>query len=372
MYRRPSHAGPGSPIAATAVAFLLAAACAPSERDSELPFSLMAARIVEALDPVGGEPAILRYNPQVMPGLAEELGAALEDRGVSVRLLSYEPVAGFSDSLAPADIYVWLPAGNMVTAPDELAALAGWLDAGAGRQVHFHWGAGTVALDGLGGEHSSRYDSVYVAALDIDYAELNRVQSQAINRLRAGAVSVTTPSGTSVSFRIGDRPFNQQDGDASVARMASAAIRIDREIELPAGVVRVAPIETSVGGTLVIPQARFGNATVEGLRIEFARGRISAYSAARGEEAFQAALTSDSSLNYFREFALGFNSKLVAPEGERWLPYFGYGAGVVRLSLGDNTELGGTVRGGAVRWFFFDDATVTVDGDVVVEGGALR
>ena len=41
----------------------------------------------------------------------------------------------------------------------------------------------------------------------------------------------------------------------------------------------------------------------------------------------------------------------------------------MRLSLGDNSELGGNVTGGYVRWNFFTDATVTVDGEVWVEGG---
>jgi hypothetical protein len=55
-----------------------------------------------------------------------------------------------------------------------------------------------------------------------------------------------------------------------------------------------------------------------------------------------------------------------------WIPYYGYGAGVVRLSLGDNSELGGSVRGGYVRWNFFVDTTVAVGGDVWVENGKLR
>jgi hypothetical protein len=74
----------------------------------------------------------------------------------------------------------------------------------------------------------------------------------------------------------------------------------------------------------------------------------------------------------FREFALGFNPLLAIPTvGDPWIPYYGYGAGVVRLSLGDNTELGGAVGGGYVRWNFFIDATVEVDGDVWVRDGTL-
>jgi hypothetical protein len=54
------------------------------------------------------------------------------------------------------------------------------------------------------------------------------------------------------------------------------------------------------------------------------------------------------------------------------IPYAGYGAGVVRLSLGDNTELGGKVQGGASRWLFFPDATVTVGSTVLVKDGRLQ
>jgi hypothetical protein len=62
----------------------------------------------------------------------------------------------------------------------------------------------------------------------------------------------------------------------------------------------------------------------------------------------------------FREFALGLNPLLAVPERGPWIPYYGYGSGVVRLSLGDNTELGGKVGGGYVRWNFFTDVKVTI------------
>ena len=65
---------------------------------------------------------------------------------------------------------------------------------------------------------------------------------------------MTTPAGTDIRFRVGDRPFNLQDGDASRERIAEAKVRVDREVELPAGVLRVAPLESTVQGTLVIPE----------------------------------------------------------------------------------------------------------------------
>jgi hypothetical protein len=41
------------------------------------------------------------------------------------------------------------------------------------------------------------------------------------------------------------------------------------------------------------------------------------------------------------------------------------------MSLGDNEELGGRVRGGAVRWNFFTEATVAANGKTIVRDGRL-
>ena len=59
------------------------------------------------------------------------------------------------------------------------------------------------------------------------------------------------------------------------------------------------------------------------------------------------------------------------PAGQTALPYYGYGDAVVRLSLGDNEEVGGAVRGGGVRWLFFPDTTVTVGATTLVKNGKL-
>ena len=77
-----------------------------------------------------------------------------------------------------------------------------------------------------------------------------------------------------------------------------------------------------------------------------------------------------------REIGLGFNPLLAVPDVTPWIPYYGYGAGVVRLSLGDNSELGGqvvsTTPGPAyVRWNFFTDLTVTVGNTIWVRAGTL-
>jgi aminopeptidase len=163
-----------------------------------------------------------------------------------------------------------------------------------------------------------------------------------------------------------------QDGDASGPRAARGRTILDREIEIPAGAIRVAPIEESVEGTIAFPPSQWDGRPVEGLVLRFERGKVVDVRATAGRDAVEAEMkTAGAPGRAFREFALGFNPLLAVPDRSPWIPYYGYGAGVVRLSLGDNTELGGAVGGGYVRWNFFTDTTVTVGGTVWVRDGRL-
>lgn len=347
----------------------------PQSGSDGLPFDRMAGHIVRALRPSSGERAILRHDPTLLPELLSKARKQLEATGARVESLPYGAAEGFEQRLAEADIYVWLPASpgpSGATPGDQAAALVRWLDSGRGRQIHFHWGDGTRNEDGGSGRHTAEFDRVYAEALEIDYAALDRQMDSVITKLRSGEVRVETRAGTDLRFQVGDRPFCKQNGDASLERVKAARVRIDREIELPAGALRVAPLEESVKGRIVIPRANLGGADARDIELRFDKGQIKSFDAAGNSEAVRRTLSSNPALRHFREFALGMNPKLMKPAGSSWIPYYGYGAGVVRLSLGDNEELGGKVRGGAVRWFFFPDATVSVGSQIISQRGTLR
>lgn len=353
------------------VVMLLASTVAAQSSAQRLPYDAMAARIVAALQVANGERVLLRVDPNNMAALAPLVQELLEARGAVVETLRYGPAPDFEARLARTDVYVWLPAPATATPADQGRMLQRWIDNGEGRELHFHWIDGTRDVDGLPATHKPAYDRVYVDALNVDYSQLASRMEQAIQRLRKGEVRVTTPSGTDIRFRVGDRPFNKQDGDASKAHARAGRIRIDRHTELPAGILRVAPVEESVTGVLVLPSARFGSERATDVRLEFQKGAVTSVRAGNGIEAVQAFLKSDPGASRFREFCLGFNPRLVVPPGESALPYYGYGSGVVRMSLGDNSELGGAVRGNVVRWLFFPDATVSVGPDVIARDGKL-
>ncbi|MBV6522577.1 MAG: hypothetical protein MNPFHGCM_02725 [Gemmatimonadaceae bacterium] len=351
----------------------------------------VAARIVERMALTSGERVFLLAEPGLADSLIEPLRArvraaggidlgAVAVRGVApaawqtdwTRRLASLNGAALDAELRTTDLGVMLP--GPVPADTVYAAMQNVLRNGHGRTIHFHW-AGAYAMDGtllpMTPARSRHYQEVL---LGTDYARLGRAQEALERAMRGASVRVTTPAGTDLSFRIGDRQVTKQDGDASLARTRSARVLIDREIELPAGAIRVAPVEESVNGKIAFPASDWGGERVEGLVMTFANGRLTGFVATRGRAGVEKELTQGGDpARAFREFALGLNPLLaILPSGERWIPYYGYGAGVVRLSLGDNTELGGKVGGGYLRWNFFSDATVRIGDDVWVRGGRLE
>ena len=349
-----------------------------------------ARKIVERMALVRGERVLLVGLPSkagpLAPALRQavraaggvDLGAVAEGEPQPAELstdftreLMRRSGEAISQYLQGVDVAVMMPGAE---ADDPIyQAMQRVLQGGKGRTVHFHW-AGAYDLSGTLQPTTADVARLYQhVLLETDYSALAAKQSAFERAMRSNTVRVTTPLGTDIRFRIGERPVTRQDGDVSATRASRARNLIDREVELPAGAVRVAPVEESVDGTIAFPPTVWGGVRVEGLVLTFARGQVTGVRARVGQAAVERELAvGGAAAKSFREFALGLNPLLAIPASEpRWIPYYGYGAGVVRLSLGDNTELGGIVRGGYVRWNFFIDATVTVGNDVWVRGGKL-
>ena len=380
-------------VAATLAASLANALPLAAQPRLTMDWRALAERLVTQLAPAPGEKILLVARPgqfdELIPPLRYALlRAGAIDLGVIDVLEEPYPAdwdggllarnndaarAAYREMLRGFDGAVMLPG----TRPDHAvyAALQDLLHEGIGRTVHFHWthNGSAFPLPGQPVPEQAVIDATYQrAVLETDYPGLAAAQRRFAAALRGAEVRVTSPRGTDVRFRIGDRPVHFGDGDASQARAGRGVILIDREIELPAGAVRVAPIEESVNGVIAFPPSQWGGRPVTGLAVRIENGRVAGLTAASGQEAAEAELAGvPPEARAFREFALGFNPLLAVPERNPWIPYYGYGAGVVRLSLGDNSELGGTVTGGYVRWNFFTDTTVTVGGDVWVRDGRL-
>ncbi len=378
------------------ISFLIFSSCsvstnqeADAKASNELDFDALANLLMERMDLQLGETVLLvgvpgRFEP-LIPALKNRVDSSLGEYLGAISIVDPQPeewstafveaASDLSDEelkeyLKQVDIGIMLPGA---TPNDKVyGMIQDNLNEGIGRTIHFHW-AGAFGFNGLEIEVTPEVDQFYQEVLlTTNYNQLARNQKGFEEAMREKVINVTTPGGTDVSFSIGDRPVTKQSGDASAATATMARNLIDREMELPSGAIRVAPIETSVNGKIAFPDALWDTTMVKGLVLTFEKGKVSDLSADSGIEAVQQVMDrAGESARSFREFALGMNPKLAIPEENPWIPYYGYGAGVVRLSLGDNSELGGDVTGGFVRWNFFIDATVKVGDEVWVENGKL-
>jgi hypothetical protein len=178
---------------------------------------------------------------------------------------------GLATYLASVDLAVMMP--GVTPQGPVYAAMQDVLRTGKGRTIHFHW-EGAYALDGSALPVTPERGAVYERVLQAtDYAALTAIHAEFERAARSAPVHVTTPGGTDLTFRVGDRPVTKQDGDASAVRATRGRNLIDREIELPAGAIRVAPIEESVNGRIAFPPGTWGGERIEGLVMRIVSGQ---------------------------------------------------------------------------------------------------
>ena len=349
----------------------------------------IADKLLERSDLVEGERVVLMAKPGYFDPLVELLSKKIPETGaIYLGAFSVNPnkipkewetdfikkakgknKKDLTNYLMQVDLGIMLP--GAIPTDLEYASMQDVLRKDKGRTIHFHW-SGAYNLSGEVIEIDNIKSEYYQnALLETDYINLGKIQRSFEAAIRNIWVTITTPRGTNIKFKIGKRPVNKQDGNASSKREPQLNL-IDREIELPSGAIRVAPIEDTVEGSIAFPNSIWNGKKVEGLVLTFISGKIIKIKSDVGKEAVKKELDSAGEAAYsFREFALGFNPLLAIPKKNPWIPYYGYGTGIVRLSLGDNSELGGNVKGGYVRWNFFTDATVIVGDSTWVKAGKM-
>jgi len=266
-----------------------------------------------------------------------------------------------------ADIFLWLPYRYGTGSERGDWRVLEHLVEGTGvRGLHFHWIQGFASMTQGDVDAMSR---LYESALDIDYAALSAHQERAIALLRGRTLRITTPLGTDLRVAIHwDSWFHKGDGRMDRARARAARAVRDREMELPAGALRFVPDVATTEGRLVVPSWGGG----EHVTFTFEGGRIVTVTAESGADRVATAWARETGdRDRLAELVIGFNPKLpaVGPGGR--LPYYGYGAGMLRMALGDNWESGGTNRSSLEAWFYVSDATVTAGEHAIVTNGKL-
>ena len=286
-----------------------------------LAYERIATRLRFAMAAEPGERMVVQFDPSTLPGL--ERVVQKEFSQARVRVMQYGHAADLDTALAEATAYIGLPAARE---SGEREVLVRWLTRGATRRaIQLHSPASTIDLDGNPVAHSAAPDAPYLAALDVENPLALIAQADHVAAaLASGEVRVTTPAGTDVRFRVGERAFNRQCAFFMHGGVAKARMLSDRLLYLPAGLVRVAPVEPLVQGVVAIPAFRISDAvTARNVRLEFAHGVIAHATAAEGQQALDAFLASTPAATRFGEFALGLNPRLAVRPAETILPGFG-------------------------------------------------
>jgi len=209
------------------------------------------------------------------------------------------------------------------------------------------------------------YDGV-----DVDYAQLQQTGEELRKVLSAGKeVRITAPNGTDLRARIAGRPVYVSDGIISPEdrRRGGAA----NSVWLPAGEVYVIPVPGTAEGVLITDQLFFQGERITGLRLEFKGGRLASMSAGSGLEPLEARYqAAGRGRDLLGVLDFGINPGLKLPADK---PIHVWSrAGMVTVGVGNNVWAGGDNEVGFGLAPYLPNATVAVDGRVLIRDGKLE
>ena len=215
------------------------------------------------------------------------------------------------------------------------------------------------------------YEKMHWDAVNADYRSIS-AKGQELKRVLQGAkqVRVTSSAGTDVTFSVGDRPVFVDDGIVTEDE-AKTKLFFGRSASLPGGLVFVAPIETSANGRVVAPKDRCRFAPMTGISFELKNGQLQNFQARENGKCFEETMAPYAGpKDMFGGISIGLNPALrVIEEGGDYRP--SNAAGMVWISIGDNQLLGGNNKTQGAFSFPIVNATVEIDGKVVVKDGKL-
>ena len=353
-------------VAASALSLSAVSALAQAPSPSKLDWMSIARTVVDRWQLRPGERAVLFWERTADRGAAAAIRTAILARGgvVAGSIDTADPRddEAWARTFASADVAIWLPTNaRFADRPFEhLVEKHPRV-----RSIHFHW-----FLPPDGALHD-RVDAMYAAAIATPPATLLAAQKPIEDALRGAKVRITTPDGTDFTVDVPkEARFHRNTGDASAARLKDARSVRDREEELPGGVLRTTDLR-GAAGTLVGYAMFATNGPI--LAATFKDGRVTALESRRGAEDVVKgwnAASGDKALP--AELVISTNPALEAVLAGGFMPYYGYGAGIVRIAIGDNWESGGTNRSPqGETLFFMDRATVVANGKTIVKDGKL-
>ena len=179
---------------------------------------------------------------------------------------------------------------------------------------------------------------------------------------------ITNPNGTNLRVGIAGRPIVISDGVITSASIASGE---KTSVWLPAGEAFFTPVTGTAEGKIVVPRYYYQGKAVENLTLIVKGGHVVSMTASSGFEPLQASWNaSPAGRDLLSVVDFGINPNITIPAGaqfDAWVP-----AGMVTLSVGNDTWAGGSNNVPFGLSAFLPGSTVTVDGIPIVEKGTAK
>jgi aminopeptidase len=214
------------------------------------------------------------------------------------------------------------------------------------------------------------YEQMIWSGVGADYSAIAKQAEQMKQLLATGKkMHITSPAGTDLTLELGGRPVFVDDGELSAADQQEKLI-YNRTVSLPGGRIYSTCQETSATGHLACPNMINGGdgKPVNAFKADLKNGELVNVRADTGVEGFQKmmALYSPAALQLDR-VSIGLNP--VMKTQKDYHP--ATAAGMVVVSTGNNALYGGQNKTPGGATFPITNATVDIDGQVIVRDGQL-
>jgi leucyl aminopeptidase (aminopeptidase T) len=209
------------------------------------------------------------------------------------------------------------------------------------------------------------WQRMLLAASTVDFTELKEKVGKVASMLRNGSLKVTDPKGTDLNLRlIGREPY--QDDCIVDAEDLDHGRNI---ANIPGGDVLACPEETYADGTVVFDRrAQFMGKWVSAVGLEFESGLLKKVRARLNANFLRAAHEKASGeKNRIAVIGVGVN-----PKAKIGFLQDSLASGVVTIGIGGNDDIGGANKTDFYFAGVLTKATLTVDGNVIVENGKLK
>jgi leucyl aminopeptidase (aminopeptidase T) len=208
------------------------------------------------------------------------------------------------------------------------------------------------------------WQRMLIAASTIDFAALRDHVTKLTPLLKNGEVKITSPNGTNLTLRLVGREAHSEDcivDDDDLDHGRNVA-------NIPGGNILVCPDEMFAEGRVVFdrPTSYMGK-WVGGIRLDFEDGILTNYRATQNVGHFKASYDKASGeKNRIAAIGLGLN-----PKARIGFLQDGITAGAVTVAIGGNDDIGGANKTDFYFPGILTKATLTIDGNTIVQNGKL-